>query len=352
MKVYQKPPILHGWRLSEDDREEYLKEKKLGMIYAGTSSICDLGCIYCQTKSGKPLPGETNITERLDILDQAKALGCKLVHIAGAGEPTIDPLFWKQVKHIHNLGMIPVIFTHGMHIDEKAAQKLWDYNASVIIKIHSREEELQDFFASRKGYTKRRDKGLQILIDAGFNKCNPTRLGIDFLITRKNLDEVDSVFIWARENNIFTEIKPILSLNRGANDYVKKYLDVTPAQVKEVFYRLLEIDQERFGYTWKPCPPWVGFHCDYYYYHILVSCQGDVKPCIGFDTALGNIRTHTLKECFEHPFIEKRRNIRQHLKGECEECSEQWCYGCPCRRIARKGEGALFRVDDCFEDNM
>ncbi|MBD3202722.1 radical SAM protein [Candidatus Woesearchaeota archaeon] len=350
-KQYTDPPMLRGWRLSTAERQQYLKKKLLGMIYAGTSNMCDLGCIYCQTRGGKQLHNETNLKERKKILNQAKALGCKFVHLAGAGEPTIDPLFWHQLGYINKLGMTSVVFTHGMHIDEEKAKRLYNLGSSVIVKIHSKNPELQDYFANRKGYTKKRENAINYFIKVGFNKETPTRLGIDVLVTKKNIKEIPEIFIWARENNIFPEIKPILFLERASQQEIKKMLEVKPNEIKELYYKLLEIDQKKYGYSWNPAPPYAGFSCDYYYYHLLISCQGDIKPCIGFEKKLGNIRTHTLRECWEHPFMDKIRNIKQNLKGKCGDCEED-CYGCPCRRIIRQGEDALFQTNDCFTDNM
>lgn len=88
------PPILRGYGIYDKSELDFIKKNKLlRHIYVGVSAACDLRCIYCQTKSGKAMPGEMTLDERTNLLDQAKKLGCKLVHIAARGEPTIDPLF-------------------------------------------------------------------------------------------------------------------------------------------------------------------------------------------------------------------------------------------------------------------
>ncbi len=347
----KKVPMLKGWRLSDEEKKDYIKNKKLGMVYAGTSNICDLHCLYCQTAGGKPLEGEMTLEERKSVLDQAKELGCKLVHLAGAGEPTIDPFFWNQIEHINSHNMMPTIFTHGTHITPEFAQRLQNNNCSVIIKVHSFDEQKQDYFAGVKGYSKKRDAALKNLFEAGFAESRPTRIGVDVVISKKNIEEVPEIFRWARQHNVFPEIKPIISMKRGASDFTKNEFDLTPDETKDIYYKLLDIDEKEFGYTWKPSPPWVSYHCDYYYYHLLITIQGNIKPCIGFETILGNVRTHTLKECWEHPFMDKIRNIKKELKGVCGDCPED-CYGCPCRRIARRGEASLFKTKDCFADNM
>jgi len=354
--VNKKPPILRGYGIYDKVELDLIKKKFLRHIYVGVSGACDLNCIYCQTKSGKALPGELAIEERLDLLNQAKDLGCKLVHIAARGEPTVDPLFLPQLEHIHKLGMIPVIFTHGGNINDYWADKLFENDASVIVKIHSLNRELQDFFAGKKGYTRRRDKGLEILRNKGFNENEPTRLGADILVMKKNYDEIEKIFIWCREHNIFPLVKPFLVNEKGKSKYVLDNLYVEPTKVKELYYHLSKIDKERYGYVWEPTPPYAGINCNYYLYHILVTIMGDVWPCVGLEhLKLGNIREGKLKEFWDNPTMDKIRNIKNNLQGVCKKCSKfinDVCYGCPCRRTYLKGPDNTFICNSCWDDNL
>lgn len=351
------PPVLNGWGIFDKKELEDIKKKKLlRHVYAGVSAACDLHCIYCQTKSGKAMHGEMNLEERKDFLDQAKELGCQLVHIAARGEPTVDPLFLHQLQYIHKLGMIPVIFTHGGNIDNKWADYLWENEASVIIKIHSFQPELQDWFAGVKDYTKRRNRGLRILIEKGFNKTAPTRLGADILVMKKNYEEIEKIFRWCRKNNIFPLVKPFLCNERGRSEFVMKNLYLPPLKIKELYYKLAEIDRRDYGYYWEPAPPYAGINCNYYLYHIVVTIMGDIWPCIGLShLCLGNIREKSLKECWESKTMERIRNIFQHIKGICQTCEKfkkEICYGCPCRRTYLGGPKKTFICNSCWEDNM
>lgn len=353
----KKPPILRGYGIYDKSELEFIKKNKfLRHIYVGVSAACDLRCIYCQTKSGKALPGEMTLDERINLLDQAKKLGCELVHIAARGEPTVDPLFLPQLEHIHKLKMIPVIFTHGGNINEYWADNLYKNDASVIIKIHSMDPTLQDFFAGVKGYAKRRDAGLAMLIKRGFNKTNPTRLGADILVMKKNYDEIEKIFIWCRENNIFPLVKPFLVNERGKSKYVLENLYVEPLKIRDLYHRLAKIDKEKFGYIWTPTPPYAGISCNYYLYHILVTVMGDVWPCIGLEhLRLGNIRDGKLEEFWNHPTMDKIRNIKNNLSGVCQNCQKlknDECYGCPCRRTYLKGPSKTFICNSCWEDNL
>lgn len=352
-----KVPVIRGWGIyNEEELKDYIENNKLGMIYDGVSAKCDLNCVYCVTKSGKAVPGELNLEERKSVLRQANELGCKIVHIAARGEPTVDPLFKEQLEYINELNMTPVIFTHGGNLTQEWVDTLWDNNASIMLKIHSLKPEVQDFFAATKGYTERRNKGLDLLLKKGFNKNfeGQTRLGADILVMKKNYDEIEDIYRWCRENNIFPLVKPLMCNNRGASKFVLDNLYISPLEVKKLYERLSEIDKKEYGFDWKPMPPYAGVNCNYYYYHLCITIMGDVWPCIGIpELQIGNIREKSLKECWNSEQVRKIKNIKKEVTGICQECENSVvCYGCPCRRTYNNGFENTFTCNSCWEDNL
>jgi MoaA/NifB/PqqE/SkfB family radical SAM enzyme len=133
-------------------------------------------------------------------------------------------------------------------------------------------------------------------------------------------------------------------------------LYVEPLKIRDLYYRLSKLDEERFGYVWEPAPPYAGIHCNYYLYHILVTVMGDVWPCIGLEhMRLGNIREGKLKTFWNHPTMDTIRDIKNNIQGVCKSCSKSKngeCYGCPCRRTYLKGPGSTFICKSCWEDNL
>lgn len=352
-----KVPVIRGWGIyNEEELKDFIENNKLGMIYDGVSAKCDLNCVYCVTKSGKAVPGELNLEERKSVLRQANELGCKIVHIAARGEPTVDPLFKEQLEYINELNMTPVIFTHGGNLTQEWVDTLWDNNASIMLKIHSLKPEVQDFFAATKGYTERRNKGLDLLLKKGFNKNfeGQTRLGADILVMKKNYDEIEDIYRWCRENNIFPLVKPLMCNNRGASKFVLDNLYISPLEVKKLYERLSEIDKKEYGFDWKPMPPYAGVNCNYYYYHLCITIMGDVWPCIGIpELQIGNIREKSLKECWNSEQVRKIKNIKKEVTGICQECENSVvCYGCPCRRTYNNGFENTFTCNSCWEDNL
>jgi len=345
------PPLIRGWHAADpEEKAEAVANNRMLHIYAGTSHLCDLGCIYCHTAGGRPMKGEMSLAERKDVLRQARQLGCKYVHISGAGEPTIDPYVWDQIDYINELGMIPTIFTHARHCTKQMAKWFYENNCSVMVKIHSADETLQDFYANVKGYGRQRDVGLRNLMDAGLNDGEPTRLGADLLMMTENKEEMPHLWRWCRQNNIFPLVKSELCMEEAVNSQAR--ISVHPKDVEQMFYRLLAIDESEFGFSWVPSPPWSAVRCEYNYYHVQVTIEGHIKPCIGFEP-LGNMRDmeNALLYYWDHPMQRRIRNFKKEVKGTCGSCKEA-CYGCPCRRISRYGQDKVFETDGCWESNL
>jgi len=280
-----------------------------------------------------------------------------------------DKNLWAQVRKIGELGMIPTVFTNGMTISKKNAKELWDLGASVMLKVHSRDELVQDQLVMKSGYTVRRDRGLEFLLEQGFNSTDETRLGFDIVVRTVTTHEMEGIWRYCRENNIFPLVKSAMATEgavreenrsgdllrirprRGAPEPMKvDRLAPTPVETKDLFWYLSDIDRRDYGFDWTPTPPWAGVTCDYLNYHMQVRIQGDVAPCIGH-APLGNIREHPLAYYWYHPEMDIVRATKQNVQGKCRDC-ELDCYGCPCRRQMREGYDKQLVVDDCWADNV
>ena len=106
---------LRGWDFSEEKIEEAKKNNRLLMLDAETSNICNLSCSYCyrdEYGGHKRLEDEINLKRRERLIDEAWDLGCETIKIVGAGEPLIDPDFFKQVEYISERGITPIVYTN------------------------------------------------------------------------------------------------------------------------------------------------------------------------------------------------------------------------------------------------
>jgi MoaA/NifB/PqqE/SkfB family radical SAM enzyme len=86
------------------------------------------------------------------------------------------------------------------------AEYLYKHNASVMGKLDSLKPEVQDYIAGREGAFRDIKNGLENLIKAGFSKpAEPgkLRLGISFVSNKMNLEEIEDIWHFCRQNNIF-----------------------------------------------------------------------------------------------------------------------------------------------------
>ena len=107
-------------------------------------------------------------------------------------------------------------------------------------------------------------------------------------------------------------------------------LAVDTMQVRELFYRIADIDREKYGHIWDPQPPLVGEVCLRHQFSCTVNALGYVQPCVGVTIPVGNIREKRLGDIIrESEVVQDLKNYKQTIKGPCRECIRlDTCYGC------------------------
>jgi radical SAM protein with 4Fe4S-binding SPASM domain len=330
------PPQLKGLDFSAEEIKRARKESKMLVISIETSNICNLRCIYCYTDACKKLPNELTLDEYKNVFDQAVELGAKEVAIAGAGEPLLDPNFFKILNLIEERGLYLILYTNATLIGKTTAKRLYDSPVTAVATLNSIRPEVQNKLCGGIPWAyERMMQGIHNLMDAGFNKTNPTRIAIDSFVVKETINEAPDIFRFARKNNIFPYICRIFLSGRAKG----KDLDITNEQFRDLTYKLLEIDETEFGYTWVPRPPFVASQCQLVYINMVVGIQGDVRPCYSVFINAGNIRKHSLKDIWNSNFLRDVRNMEANLKGKCGSCELKGeCFGCRCRTFAMTGD--------------
>ncbi|MEK6689972.1 MAG: radical SAM protein [Nitrospirota bacterium] len=330
------PPKLKGLDFSFEEIKKARAQNRMLVISIETSNICNLRCIYCYTDAGKKLANELTLDEYKSILDQAVELGAREVAIAGAGEPLLDPNFFKILKLIEERGLYLILYSNASLIDKSTAKILYESPVTVVATLNSMRPEVQNKLCGGVPWAyEKMMQGIHNLMDAGFNKVNPTRIAIDSFIVKETVREASEIFRFARRNNIFPYICRVFLSGRAKG----KDLDITNEQFRDLTYKLLEIDESEFGYTWEPRPPFVASQCQLVYVNMVVGIQGDVRPCYSIFINAGNIRKQSLKKIWNSDFLRNVRNMEDNLKGKCGSCALKGeCFGCRCRTFAMTGD--------------
>lgn len=340
------PPLIGGVDFSSSEIDLVRRTSKLLTLTYLVSNRCNLKCPYCYSNAGQALSKELTFDECKSVINQAKELGAKTIWIPGSGEPFLDKNFYRNgefplIDYANRKGLSVTFFTNGYFVTKTIAQTLIKKNVCVITKINSFNPQIQDFLTGSKGAFHKLQKGLENLIEAGFNKSIPTRLGIDTIIAKQNYHEILDIFRFCRINNIIPYIT--VTLHAGRAD-LHRYLDVPVPEIKDLFYKALEIDEKEFGYTWIPSPPIMADQCRKLYYDIVVTSTGEVRFCPGIPITIGSIREEPLFDIMhKSKLLHRIRNIKQHLKGKCGRCTNDSCiYGC---RLEAYSTGDLFGED-------
>lgn len=323
-------PELRGYTYTYEESLDARDNNKLLSIRLETSLICNLRCVYCCNKSGKPSIDEMGYDQLLNIIDQAKNLGTRSIVVIGGGEPTLYPHFRELISYINSLSLIPVIFTNTTTMTYDLACYLFRENVTVIVKLDSLDEMTQDELAGVEGTYKKIRIGMENLIKAGFTKYEDTlRLGASFVVSKKNIHEIPDIWRYCRQKKIYPNLE--MMIPNGFAEDIKDEL-LTAADWKKLKLELLEIDEREFDITWDANQTFCN-GCRQMMYNLYVTVNGIVRPCSSIHLERYkidyNINNMSIKEIIQSPLYEYIRNIDKNVSGKCSKCVHNpKCYGC------------------------
>ena len=284
---------------------------------------CDLGCFYCDRipdRFSQASKRKLTTEDRISLILQAKALGAKTVEFPGAGEPMQDSGFWQVIETVSANGMVPVLFTAGHRLDDRAIDRLFDLGASVFLKFSTIPAELNDKFVQMPGYTVHARSMLDKMIERGFNRPVPTRLAIDMIVTKRHrFEEVGDVHRWCRRNNIHSYISYLIPEGRADKDGRRDECERSD--------RLLDfvaaIDREEFGLDYEPVRPMVGgYRCRQVNIGLFVNLYGQVYDCNGLGRPFFNVFERSLEEIWNSKLAKAVR--RREQEGFCAVRERVW----------------------------
>jgi len=329
MKIIPNVPVVYDGKFPKDfvndvagwgfTREELSKNiGKLLTLDIDFGDCCDLNCPHCFRRNNRVDLGKHKLMDFdkiVETIKQAKQLGLKSVKFLGAGEPFENERFLEFLRVLKQLDVIPVIFTKGHVIGDDGLVKKWHskygistgkelieelkkVNASILLGFNSFDTEVQDkMVGGIKGYTLKRNRALELLVNAGFNKTNPTKICLAALpITNDNYNDLFEIYNWARARNIYPIICPTMISGRCAPETA--WQKITPATKKlaDLYTRIYGYNIEKGIQTLElieseGISPYAGGHpCNQIGSGMYITLTGTVLRCPGDDvTVLGNI---------------------------------------------------------------
>ena len=321
------------------------------------SRQCNLSCIYCYSDAGPSQPAGLTDQEVRAVISEAVACGATMISIVGGGEPLLRPSLLVSgdscIDYANGLGCYCCLYTNGTLLDSQAAHWLLQRRLTVVAKLNSLREDVQDALCGVPGSSVKMRRGIDALLAAGFAAGPPWRLGLENVICRQNYDELPDFWRWMRRRNIVPELEIPTQHGRAAHhrDAIFFKDDEAPSKYRALFEELLAIDRSEFGYDWVPHPPFVAAACRLYYSNCYINDRGGVQPCAGIDEEYGVLRVgarkargQSLEQIVTGDDFRKLRRVRQHLEGACGNCElNRDCYGC--RAAAWHKTGQIFSED-------
>ena len=220
---------------------------------------CNLGCVFCDIHNSNE---EMEAEDAVRVIDNANRLGIKWLVITG-GEPFLHKGLFDIVERAKSLNLKISVTTNGSLID--------------IDKIRSSQIDLISVSLDGIGKTHdslRKNDGLYEKVKNNILelKKNKQNISINFVVTNKNVHELEKIYNWARNEKITIDFWPV---------NFHKELDIIQKEDREIFLkfvRKLKQNREISGYK-------------YYYYLNSVSCSDNNDHlkvrCLGLAKSLG-----------------------------------------------------------------
>jgi len=331
---------------SREEVDEAVEKTGLLTLEIELTRACDFRCAYCHAAAASSLEDELSEAEIRDVVLQAKDLGARKIIIRG-GEPTLYPKISEMVRFIRARQLQVELLTNGSRITADLGRELFEQQVRVVLKMNSLDQKVQDSLTGRSGSFELVQAALGNLRQAGY-PSEKGLLAVSTLVCRQNVAELPSVWSWLRERGIAPCLEIMTPRLQGKED---EWAAVDSEELRNALAAIADIDRMEYGEAWEPHPALFGGECMRHKFSCLVCSQGDVMPCVGVDTPIGNVRTQKLCDIIKDSEI--ILDLKDHIntiKGPCRSCDEaDVCYGC--RGAAYQLTGDYLASDPTCREN-
>ena len=298
----------------------------LRSIHIEIASECNERCVHCY------IPHECK-TETIDsalfykIIEEGRNLNIVNVTLSG-GEPLLHKDILRFLAKCRELDLSVNILTNlTLLTDEIIAEMIRNPLLSVQTSLYSMVPSVHDSITKVKGSFEKTKEGILKLLSVDIP------LQISCPVMKQNKDSFMDVLKWGSKNNIAVSPDYVIFaaydhsnknlLNRlsleEVGEIVEKQLNV------EYVDMLREIAKEKNALTGEDPI------CSICRYNFCVSAEGDVFPCVGWQTnTMGNLKYQTIKEILESSDeIKRLRTIKRDSFPKCVTCKDRgYCTVC------------------------
>jgi radical SAM protein with 4Fe4S-binding SPASM domain len=336
--------VLH-WLVYLPGRTPQLREPapSLKMVYYAITDGCNLRCPYCYASSARRLPGELTHEESLDLVDQAAALGAKLIIFTG-GEPMLRKDLFEVASHARGLGLRVNMITNGTRILSKSiAHRVAETFDEVNVSLDGGTAETHEPTRG-KGTFALTARALELLNEVGVIPS------INHVVTSDNVAQVDQFAGFIQGLKVRrVRLMSHTDIGRGVGDGLRftfdDYLTIQRFAWTHPLAEKVLTDGPKAAA--KPCA--VRGNCGLGGNEIYVNSLGDVYPCkliTDRPHKAGNVRQRRLAEIFDSPVLADLRSSSVHQGTnllDCKRCYIRGACGGGCRAFHAAQSGDLKR---------
>ena len=299
---------------------------------------CNIGCVQCYFAR---YPGARSYLslEQFKQIVAASTGTFRELYLLG-GEPTLNPELEQIVAHGLQHFEFVLLVTNGLWFaDAQYCRRI--AQPGLHLSMHRRAiskdaAELVDQLARKAGTFKR---SCQAWDNVSRFWCGNVYAHINLLRPLVSGRHVHEVFIWARQH----QYEPVVEMVKSGPEFVRgNQLDLTAAEVGQVYLELANIDAVQFGNSadGRIVPPTYASGCTLIETSLHIKLDGTVVPCVGVDfIGYGSAFNGGIQQALTSPLRAAIRDYRTWIVGPCRNCPlfDQCHGGCRGNAFAQTG---------------
>jgi radical SAM protein with 4Fe4S-binding SPASM domain len=338
---------------------------------------CNLRCMHCYQKAGRPSSDELTLDEQLGIVDQMARAGVSMIVLSG-GEPLTNPNLGRLIERIRKHGMAFSIDSNGVLMDRSVVDSLKRSGVtSVELSLDSVDPVSHDRFRGLDGAFKKTLDAIELCSEAGmfttvattvtalncaqsselvslarshgahrvvFFDLIPAGRGRDIKELRLSRSQLLDLMAFVKQESLTNGIEVLTELpqfvvysSSGNGDSISRNADKAASIHRftvSTFFDCAGRDN-----VYRKFSPYLG-GCPAGRLYCNIQPNGDVTPCMFMPEypIAGNLRKQSFEEIWNGPIFQTLRD-RTHLKGECRECEFTIvCGGCRAKAAAYEND--------------
>ncbi len=313
---------------------------------------CNLACSHCYLPAIKGNEGtgpassaEIGGSEAFQLIDQIAGVNHEVMLIISGGEPLLREDVFALSAYAAGKGMMVVMGSNGLLIDDKVARRLRASGVSGIsISLDSVHPDKHDRIRSFPGAWKKAVAAIKSCRDAGL------WVQINSVVTRSNRDELPALIDYSRGlgAKVFS---PFFLVCTGRGE---ELTDLSPEQYEEVLSSIVDLQAKSDGIKVRTrCAPTIRRilyekkpesallkldtgRCLAGLSYCRISPEGDVTPCPYMPVSAGTIRSQAFRDIWRDSGLLACLRTPA-LKGKCGQCDYRLlCGGCRARAYAAR----------------